>query len=306
MSSQIMDQIIHSLSNCPHLHCVWVSVDGINNDIPCAPFHGLTHLKINDHGSLDYVPAIVANSPNLFSLEVAISRYDSPSPSQFPVLSLFGVFAEGTHSSVQEVDLAGDYLSLEPSTVPALIQHFRNLSIFLVPVGFDAPDEFWDALLDANVHLRNVRSCSNSGLAASFLEYLGGYQGLEEFHFRPPIDTQDAQEIFHSEFFRSHIIPVHSSSLTIVAVVPGSAGSWCFGGPMLKALLLCPNLVYISISVDGQSVQEKLSENVIVSLCFNRVSIVDVISSILTDKNTRERSTLAISGTSGNRIRDIC
>ncbi|KAK0421671.1 hypothetical protein EV421DRAFT_1873783 [Armillaria borealis] len=269
MCSEIMDQVIQSLSNHPHLHFVSVSADGINHDIHCAPFRGLTHLRIAGDGPLDYAPAIIANSPNLFSLKVFSSRRDSASPPHFPVLSLFSAFAEGTHSSVQAVTLGGDYLSLEPSAVPALIPHFRNLSEFVLPVGFDVPDEFWSALLDAQVYLRNATSYY-ARLTQSFLEYLGGYHGLKVLHLcLARVYTDDAPDKFHSRFFRRHIIPAHSSSLTSVLVQPEYAGFWCFDVRMLKALLLCTNLIHIGISVDEQRAQVEHDENVITKLLEN-------------------------------------
>ncbi len=209
---------------------------GINNDIPCAPLHGLTDLIIQGCSPLDYAPAIIANSPNLFSFKVIISPHDSTSPPPFPVLSLFSAFAEGTHSSVQEVILAGDHLSLEPLTVPALIPHFRNLSEFVVLAGFDVPDEFWNALLDARIYLRRV-TARDSRLSDSFLDYLGGYHGLKELQMRP-VSTSAEEELdkVHTWFFHRHIIPAHSSSLTNVLVQSEYAGSRCFDVPMLKAL----------------------------------------------------------------------
>ncbi|KAK0220783.1 hypothetical protein EDD85DRAFT_274763 [Armillaria nabsnona] len=292
--SEIMDQIIRSLSNHPHLHFVWVSSDGIDNDIPCAPFRGLTHLRINGDGPLDYVPAIIANSPNLFSLNVIIGHRDAASPPHFPVLSFFSAFAEGTHSSVQAVTLAG-CLSLEPSTIPALIPHFRNLSEFVLPVGFDVPADFWSALLDAQVHLRNVISFY-ARQTDSFLDYLGGYHGLRVLYLHlVHVYTEDAPDEFHSRFFRRHIIPAHSSSLTSVLVQPQYAGFWCFDVRMLKALLLCPNLVRIGISVDEQRAQVKHDENVITKLLENvqywhYLEQLEIGAAITTDPTVRSPS----------------
>ncbi|KAK0439510.1 uncharacterized protein EV420DRAFT_1583609 [Desarmillaria tabescens] len=267
MCSEIIHQIIHSLSNRPHLRFVSISAYGIDNDIPCAPFHGLTYLRIGGHGSLDYVPAIIANSPNLSTLHVLIDRCDSPSLPHFPVLSLFSAFAEGQHSSVRAVVLADNCLSLEPSTIPALIPHFWNLSELVVPFGFnDVPDEFWNALLDANVYLRHVISY-HSRPSDSFLDYLGAYHGLKVLHLF--VQAQYVWDKTRPRFFCRRIIPAHSSSLTSVLVQPIYAGSWCFDVPMLRALLLCPNLVHIGISVDMQRAQVQHDENVITRLLEN-------------------------------------
>lgn len=268
MCSEITEQIIYLLGNHPHLHFVSIVADGIDNDIPCAPFHGLTRLRIDGDGPLDYVPSIIANSPNLVSLKVLNRRRDSTSPPHFPVLSLFSAFTEGMHSSVQTVFLAGNYFILEPSTVPALIPHFRNLSEFILPVGFDIPDEFWSALLDAQVHLRSATSYY--ALTISFLDYLGGYHGLKALHLQlAHVYTEDAPDKFHSRFIRRHIIPAHSLSLTSVVIQPEYAGLWCFDIRMLKALLLCTNLVYIGISIDEQRAEVKHDENVITKLLEN-------------------------------------
>ncbi len=292
--------ILTSLSNCPHLDFLSISAVGIKNDIPCAPFHDLTDLLIQGRSSLDYAPAIIANSPSLISFEFMISPHDSTPLLPFPVFSLFSAFPEGAHSSVQELILAGNDLSLELSTIPALIPHFRNLSEFFVPAGFDVPDEFWNALLDARVHLRYVTS--HDSLTDSFLNYLGGYHGLKELHLCPvPANAQDVPDEIHTRFFRCHIIPAHASSLTSVVVQSDYAGSWCFDVPMLKVLLLCTNLVYIGISVDQERAQVKGDENVIVSLPFDCVPFIDLTNDILTDKINGECSTLALSGTSENR-----
>ncbi|PBK94200.1 hypothetical protein ARMGADRAFT_1164518 [Armillaria gallica] len=269
MWTDIMHEIIlTSLSDCPHLGFVSISAVGIKNDIPCAPFHDLTDLLIQGWSSLDYAPAIIANSPSLISFEFKISPHDSTPLLPFPVLSLFSAFPEGTYSSVQEVILAGDDLSLEPSTIPALIPHFRNLSEFFVPAGFGVPDEFWNTLVDARVHLRYVTS--RDSLTDSFLNYLGGYHGLKELHLCPvPANAQGVLDAIHTRFFCHHIIPAHASSLTSVVVQSEYAGSWCFDVPMLEALLLCTNVVYIGISVDQQRAQVKGDENVITKLMEN-------------------------------------
>ncbi|SJL15898.1 uncharacterized protein ARMOST_19406 [Armillaria ostoyae] len=183
--------------------------------------------------------------------------------------SLFSAFAEGTHSSVQEVILAGNDLSLEPSTIPALIPYFWNLSEFIIPDGFNVPDEFWNALLDAQVHLHYVTSC-DSRLTDLFLNYLKGYHGLKELHLCPvSTNTQNIPDEIHTQFFRCRIIPAHVSNLTSVVVQSEYAGSWCFDVPMLEALLLCTNLVYIGISVDQGRAQVKGNENVITNLMEN-------------------------------------
>ncbi|PBK68106.1 hypothetical protein ARMSODRAFT_1085714 [Armillaria solidipes] len=266
MCSKIIGQIIDSLSKSPHLSFVSISAYVIKKDIPCAPFHGLTHLTIDGNGTLDYAPAIIANSPNLFRLKVIIYRSDRPS--QFPVLSLFGKFPEGTYSSVQQVILSGNYFSMETSTVPSLIPHLRNLSDFRIPVGFNVPDAFWNALLDANVFLRSVTS-SRLELQDSFLNYLRCYDRLEEVHLRlgrrSSYDVQDG----HAQFFLRNIIPINSLSLTVVVVKPAYAGYWCFDVPMLEALLLCANLVYIGISVDGERARVEYCNNVITKLLKN-------------------------------------
>ncbi|SJL15897.1 uncharacterized protein ARMOST_19405 [Armillaria ostoyae] len=153
LQPKIMNQIIHSLSDSSHIHLVSILSSGIKQNIPCAPFHGLTHLTIRGSGSLDYAPAIITNSPNLFRLEIIMDHFSRVSTSLFPVLSLFGAFPNGTYSSVQQVILSGQYFNLEPSTVPALIPHLQNLSEFHVSVGFDVPDEFWIALRDTGVFL---------------------------------------------------------------------------------------------------------------------------------------------------------
>ncbi|KAG7441740.1 uncharacterized protein BT62DRAFT_472374 [Guyanagaster necrorhizus] len=270
MRSNIMDQIIHSLSNHPHLRFVKISAFGIQQDIPCAPFRGLTHLTINGHGSLDYIPAIIANSPSLFRLEVVIYRYDRHSPSHFPVLSLFCSFLEGTHSSVQKVILSGDYLSLEPSTVPALIPHFRKLSNYRLPVGFDVPDEFWNALLDAMVFLHCVSSIPGLQLRDSFLNYPGAYRGLKEVHLRlGRINAQGVQDEGRARFFLRRIIPMHSWSLINILVQTEYAGCWRFDIPMLETLLLCTNLAYVGISVDRDRARVKYNDNVITKLLNN-------------------------------------
>ncbi|KAK0468617.1 hypothetical protein IW261DRAFT_1518429 [Armillaria novae-zelandiae] len=266
--SEIMHQIIlTSLSECPDTDFGSISAVRIKNDIPCTPFHDLTDLVVQGRRSLDYVPVIIANCSSLISFEVMISPHDSTRLPPFPVLSLFSAFAEGTHSSVQEVTLAGDYLSLEPSTIPDLIPHFRNLSEFIVPDGFHVSDEFWNALGDARVHLRHT----------SFLNYLGGYHRLKELH--PPVallhlpqvpaDAQDVPYEIQTRFLCHHIIPAHASTLTSVVVQSKYAGSWCFDIPMLKALLLCINLVYIGISVDLKRAQVKGDDNVITKLMAN-------------------------------------
>ncbi len=262
MFSKIICQIIDSLSMSPHLRFVSISVYEIEKEIPCAPFHGLTHLTIDGNGTLDYAPAIIANSPNLFRLKVILHRHDRPS--QFPVLSLFGKFPEGTHSSVQQVILSGDYLNLERSTVPFLIPHLRNLSDFHIPAGFNVPDAFWNALLDANVFLRSVTP-SRSDLHGSFMNYLRSYDRVEEVYLRPGrMDVFDEP----AQFFLRNIIPINSLRLTVVVVKPTYAGYWCFDVPMLEALLLCANLVYIGISVDGERARVEYSNNVIVSFSF--------------------------------------
>ncbi len=291
--------ILTSLSNCPHLDFISISAVGIKNDIPCAPFHDLTDLLVQGRSSLDYAPVIIANSPSLILFEFMISPHDSTPLPPFPVFSLFSAFPEGAHNSVQELILAGNDLSLELSTIPALIPHFQNLSEFFVPAGFDVPDEFWNALLDARVHLHYVTS--HDLLTNLFLNYLRGYHGLE-LHLCPvPADAQGVPDAIHTRFFCHHIIPAHVSSLTNVVVQSEYAGSWCFDAPMLKALLLCTNLVYIGISVDQERAQVKGDENIIVGLPFECVPFIDLTNNILTDKINGEYSTLALSGTSENR-----
>ncbi|KAK0220768.1 hypothetical protein EDD85DRAFT_274392 [Armillaria nabsnona] len=272
MCSKIMHRIIlTSLSDCPRLDFVSISTVGTKNDIPCAPFHDLTNLLIQGRSSLDYAPAIIANSPSLISFKFMISPHDSTPLPPFPVLSLFSAFAKGTHSSVQEVILARKVFSLEPSTVPALIPHFRHLSEFVVPAAsrFYIPHEFWNALRDARVHLRHVTS-HDSRLHDSFLNYLRVSHGLKELHLLlVPANDQDVPEATHTRFFYSYIIPAQASSLTSLVVQPEYAGSWCFDVPMLKALLSCTNLVCIGISVDQKRVQVKGDENVITKLMEN-------------------------------------
>ncbi|KAK0200126.1 hypothetical protein DFS33DRAFT_1359108 [Desarmillaria ectypa] len=276
MHSNIIGQIIHSLSNHPHLHFVSISACGIKRDIPCAPFHSLTHLTIKENGSLDYAPAIIANSPNLLRLKVIIDRLDCPSPPHFPVLSLFGAFPEGTHSSVRQLILSGSYFSLEPSTVPALIPHLWNLSRFLVPLGFDIPDEFWNALLDAKVFLHYVSSC-HLRLRDSFLNYLGSHRRLKVVRLQlGRINAQDVRDEHRARFFFRHVIPINSWSLTSVLIQPEYAGCWCFDVSMLGALSLCANLTCIGICVDRQRARVKHGDNVIVTLPLNCIHFINL------------------------------
>lgn len=267
---KILNQIIHSLSDRPHIRLVSILSSGIKQDIPCAPFRGLTHLTIRGSGSLDYAPAIIANSPNLFRLEIIMDMF--PSTSSFPVLSLFGAFPNGTYSSVQQVMLSGRTFSLDPSTVPALVLHLRNLSEFHVPLGFDVPGEFWIALRDAGVFLH--RSVWNRcfELDNSFLNYLGACRELKEVHLRlgrrNAFDEQDEQR---AQFFLHNIIMMNSESLTVVLLQPEYAGYWCFDAPMLEVLSFCTNLVYIGICVDKERAQVKQDDNIIVSPPFNGV-----------------------------------
>ncbi len=268
---KIMDQIIHSLSNHPHIRFVSIFSLGIKQDIPCAPFHGLTHLTIRGSGSLDYAPAIIANSPNLFRLKIIMDFFPS-STSSFPVLSLFGAFPNGTYSSVQQVMLSGRTFSLDPSTVPALVLHLRNLSEFHMPLAFDVPDEFWIALHDAGVFLH--RSVWNRcfELDNSFLNYLGACRELKEVHLRlGRRNTFDEQDEQRAQFFLYNIIMMNSESLTVVLLQPEYAGYWCFDAPMLEVLSFCTNLVYIGICVDKERAQVKQDDNITVSPPFNGV-----------------------------------
>ncbi|KAK0220772.1 hypothetical protein EDD85DRAFT_863433 [Armillaria nabsnona] len=269
--SRIIDQIVHSLSNHPHLHFVSISLLHIEQDVSWAHFRGLTHLIIDGNGSLDYAPTIIANSPNLFRLEVIqIHCYACPSPPRFPVISLFGAFSEGTHSSIRTLSLSGTHLNLEPSTVPALIPHFRNLTNFRIPDDIKIPNVFWIAMLDAKVFLRYVSSGRHSALSDSFLGYLVGYRGLKEVHLQlGDINTRDILDKYRANVFLRHIIPMHSQSLTSVAIEVEYAGCWCFDVPMLEALLLCTNLAYIGISVDGQRSRVRLIDNIITKLLEN-------------------------------------
>ncbi|KAG7441190.1 uncharacterized protein BT62DRAFT_855524, partial [Guyanagaster necrorhizus] len=105
---------------------------------------------------------------------------------------------------------------------------------------------FWNALLDADVHLPRVIS-PYTALTNSFLHYLGAYHGLKVLHLSLGAPGNDQTD---TRLFLRRIIPAHSSSLTSILVQPEYAGSWCFDIPMLKALLLCTNLEHIGISVD--------------------------------------------------------
>ncbi|KAK0432369.1 hypothetical protein EV421DRAFT_1849202 [Armillaria borealis] len=249
LQPKIMNQIIHSLSDSSHIRLVSILSSGIEQDIPCAPFHGLTHLTIRGSGSLDYAPAIIANSPNLFRLEIIMSYLHLHSTSPFPVLSLF-------------VILSGRYFSLEPSTVPALIPHLWNLSEFHVPVGFDVPDEFWIALRDAGVFLHCSVWNRCFKLDNSFLNYLAACRGLKEVHLRlgrrNAFDEQDEQR---AQFFLYNIVVMNSESLTVVLLQPEYAGCWCFDAPMLEVLSFCTNLVYIGICVDKERAEVKQDDN---------------------------------------------
>ncbi|PBK94202.1 hypothetical protein ARMGADRAFT_898105, partial [Armillaria gallica] len=110
---------------------------------------------------------------------------------------------------------------------------------------------FWIALLDAKVFLRYVSSGRHLALSHSFLHYLAGYRGLKELHLQlGDINTRDVLDEYHAPVFLRRIIPMHSRSLTSVAIQVEYAGCWCFDAPMLEVLLLCNNLTYIGISVD--------------------------------------------------------
>ncbi len=273
--SSIIDKIVHSLSNHPHLHFISISLLQIEQDVSCAHFRGLTHLIMDGVGSLDYAPTIIANSPNLFGLEVIkIHCYVHPSSPCFPVISLFGVFSEGTRSSIQTLSLLGTHLNLEPSTVPALIPHFWNLTNFRIPDDIKIPDVFWIAMLDAKVFLHCVSSGRRLELSDLFLDYLAGYRGLKEVHLQlGDINTRDVLDEYRAGVFLRRIIPMHSRSLTSVAIQVEYAGCWCFDVPMLEALLLCTNLASIGISVDRQRSRVRLIDNIIVSVLFNCIRL---------------------------------
>ncbi|KAK0214314.1 hypothetical protein IW262DRAFT_1405550 [Armillaria fumosa] len=264
---KIVNQITHSLSIRPHIRFVSILSSGIKQDIAYAHFHGLTHLTIRGSGSFNYAPAIIANSPDLFRLEIMMEYSLFPSASPIPVLSLFGAFPEGTHSSVQQVILSGRCFSLDPTTVPALIPHLRNLSEFHMPMGVDIPDEFWIALYDARVFLRRSIWKRCFELYNSFLNYLGACRNLEEIHLRlgrrNAFDEQDEQR---ARFFLHNIILVNSGSLTVVLLQPEYAGYWCLDTPMLEVLSFCTNLAYIGICVDKERAQIKHEDNIITKL----------------------------------------
>ncbi|KAK0184411.1 hypothetical protein F5146DRAFT_1075498 [Armillaria mellea] len=252
---KIVDQIIHSLSNRPHIRFVSILSLGGERDIPCAPFHGLTHLAIRGGGSLNYAPAIIANSPNLFRLEIVMDMFSSTSP--FPVLSL----------SVQQVILSGRCFSLEPTTVLSLIPHLRNLSEFHMPVGFNIPDEFWIALYDARVFLRHSTWKRCFELDNSFLNYLAACRNLTEVYLRlggrNAFDEQDEQR---AQFFLSNIIAMNSGSLRVILLQPRYGGYWCLDARMLEVLSSCTNLAYIGICVDKERARMKHEDNIIIKL----------------------------------------
>ncbi|KAK0432362.1 hypothetical protein EV421DRAFT_1849173 [Armillaria borealis] len=225
--------VVYCISTLLRIRSVSISAGKIKQSIPCAPFHHLTSLHVRGRGTIDWVPSIIANSPNLFELRISAFRYDRPSPSHFPVLSLFGAFPEGVQSSLYIIRLSGNYFSLDPSTVPALIPHLRNLSDFDIPIGFEIPDEFWMSLLADMIYIPCV-SCSDEGLGDSLLTYLGSYQGLQE--------------------------------ITLVIINPGYAGHWCLDAPMHHSLALCTNLEYIDVCVDEERAQVTGSDNVVVKL----------------------------------------
>ncbi|KAK0220780.1 hypothetical protein EDD85DRAFT_274742 [Armillaria nabsnona] len=208
---------------------------------------------------------VIANSPNLFELRISAFRYDHPSPSHFPVLSLFSAFPEGVQSSLYIIRLSGNYFSLDSSTIPALIDipHLRNLSDFNVPIGFEIPDEFWMCLLADMIYIPRV-SCSDEGLGDSLLMYLGSYQGLQGITLRPGEPNADDER--RSLFLVHHILPINSISLTRVNINPGYAGHWCLDASMLHSLALCINLEYIGVCVDEERAQVTVSDNVVVKL----------------------------------------
>ncbi|KAG7447009.1 uncharacterized protein BT62DRAFT_1075739 [Guyanagaster necrorhizus] len=261
---KIVDQIIHSLSNRPHIRFVSISSLGIDRDIPCAPFHGLIYLTI-DGGSLNYAPAIIANSPNLFRLKIIMDLFSSAL--FMPVLSLFGAFPEGTYSSVQQLILSGPRFSLEPTTVPALVPHLRNLSEFHMPSDFDIPHEFWIELHDAGVFLHRSIWKRCIQLDNSFLNYFGACRDLKEVHLRlgrrNAFEEQDEQR---AQFFLYNIIAMNSGSLTVLLLQPEYAGYWCLDVPMLEVLSLCANLAYIGICVDEKRAKMNHDDNVVTML----------------------------------------
>ncbi|PBK68107.1 hypothetical protein ARMSODRAFT_1085715 [Armillaria solidipes] len=259
----MLRDVVYCISTLPRIRSVSISAGKIKQSIPCASFHHLTSLHVRGRGTIVWVPSIIANSPNLFELRISAFRYDHPSPSHFPVLSLFGAFPEGVQSSLYIIRLSGNYFSLNPSTVPALIPHLRNLSDFDVPIGFEIPDEFWMSLLADMIYIPCV-SCSGEGLGDSLLTYLGSYQGLQEITLWPGEPNADDER--RSLFLVHHILPINWISLTRVIINPGYAGHWCLDAPMHHSLALCTNLEYIDVCIDEERAQVTGSDNVVVKL----------------------------------------
>ncbi|KAK0220756.1 hypothetical protein EDD85DRAFT_863374 [Armillaria nabsnona] len=258
-----LKDVVRCISTLPRLVSVSICTWKIDRDIPCGPFHHLTSLDVSGRGAIDYAPSIIANSLNLDELTISIFRYDHPSPSHFPVSSLFGAFPEGAHSSLRRISLSGNYFSLDPSTVPALIPHLHNLSSFQVPIGFEIPDEFWSALLAAMIYIQFM-SCRHEGLGDSFLTYLQSCQGLVSINLRP--DEPNADDERHSRFLLHNILPTHAMSLMYIYITPRHAGQWCFNSLMHHSLSFCTNLCHISICVDDEQMQVAGLNNVLVTL----------------------------------------
>lgn len=86
---------------------------------------------------IGHLPSL--RTPNLFELGISAFRYDHPSPSHFLVLFLFSAFPEGVQSSLYTIRLSGNYFSLDPSIVPALILTCATYPTSMFRLGLKYP-----------------------------------------------------------------------------------------------------------------------------------------------------------------------
>ncbi|KAK0201253.1 hypothetical protein DFS33DRAFT_1119194 [Desarmillaria ectypa] len=257
-----VNAVMRCFSKLPHLSTISIILH--TNAVHGAffsHFHNLRDITFNGHRILDVIPSLIANSPNIYRLDLV--NFSTPDMAFPSVRDIFSSLPSATDRPVEHLSIEGQFM-LPPSDVTFLIPRLRLLASLQIHIA-NVPELFWTALRTEKIFLQHI---SVVMIDDTLLEYLGSYSGIMTLSLTFNQSESDAR----ARRFWKMVLPKHVGTIKELFVHPNTPGEWCLNDEALRILTRCKNLEILRVIVDQDRVDVKGPDNIITRLleCLRR------------------------------------
>ncbi|KAK0184387.1 hypothetical protein F5146DRAFT_1145552 [Armillaria mellea] len=150
-----------------------LNIDGVGTwDIPYSPFCHIWSLIYHGPKGTDFLTLLIRN-PDIEVLDVSVQnpRLEEGESMSF----LFSSLSQGTYSTIKPLKIDCIYSKLDADGIPSLVAHLHHLKN--LDVWISLPHEFWDRLLEEEIHLLAL-SYHDFHIESALLLYLMSYTVL--------------------------------------------------------------------------------------------------------------------------------